>query len=369
MLYFYTMKYTALYLILISVCVASCKDANQNDNATTAVENFTARDSVTIEINRLVGDSTSVRALDYRNDAYHYAGSKGKYGKFLDTDGGQVNGVIETDSLDLEFRAIAVTDNFTFLMNVGSPAYIFKINHETQAVLKVYEESGEGVFYDSLKFWNDQEGIAMGDPTSQGDKKCISIIKTEDGGQSWKKISCENIPEFIEGEAGFAASNSNISIQGDQVWIATGGKAARVLHSKDRGTTWIAQETPIVAGLEMTGIFAMDFYDQNTGAIIGGNWSEKGTNSFNKARTNNSGATWELLDQGNGPGYCSDILFIPDTQGRELLAVGTPGIWWSNNQGASWKKISDDGYYTVAMKDSNSGMLMGYNKMAQFELR
>ncbi len=360
-------KYIA-YIIFCCTVLTSCKQTTRSYPSEEA-KTLSSRENINLEITLLESDSTSIRALQFEDSTYYFAGSKGNYGSYSMKNDSIKKGVILNDTVDLEFRSIAVTENFTYLLNAGAPAFIYKINHDNEEVLKVYQENGEGVFYDSLKFWDDEEGIAMGDPTSQTDKKCISILKTYDGGESWKKIDCTNLPEFIEGEAGFAASNSNISIVGDHVWIATGGKAARVFHSADRGESWVAHKTPIVAGQEMTGIFAMDFYDENRGVIIGGNWSEKDNNNFNKAITTDAGKTWKLMDQGNGPGYCSDILFIPDTDGQELLAVGTPGIWWSGDQGESWKKLSDEGFYTVAMKDRSNGMLMGYSKIASFTLQ
>jgi photosystem II stability/assembly factor-like uncharacterized protein len=364
--YFCPMKNLFLPALLSLVLLISCKENSTSD---AVLSSKAARTSVNLELELLASDSISVRALEYRDSVYHYAGSKGAYGSFKTLSKTAEKGVIQTDSLALEFRSIAVTSGFTYLLNAGAPAYIYKIDHETEAVLKVYEEHSENVFYDSLKFWNDDEGIAMGDPTAQGDQQCISILKTYDGGDTWVKIACDRLPAFIDGEAGFAASNSNISIHGDQVWIATGGKAARVLYSKDRGEHWVAQETPIIAGGEMTGIFAMDFYNEKIGVIIGGNWAEKDNNNLNKAITTYGGATWNLMEQGSGPGYCSDIMFVPNTNGAELIAVGTPGIWWSGDQGTTWKKLSDEGFYTVAMQDKNHGMLMGYAKTASFGLR
>nr|WP_152565653.1 hypothetical protein [Nonlabens ulvanivorans] len=140
------------------------------------------------------------------------------------------------------------------------------------------------------------------------------------------KLQCTELPDFVPGEAAFAASNSNIKILGDQVWLVTGGAMARVIYSDNRGSNWQIFNTPIIAGGEMTGIYAVDFYDKDLGVIIGGDWNKKEDNKYNKAITRNGGKSWNLLSNDAGPGYCSDIIFIPDTNGQELLAVGSPGI-------------------------------------------
>ena len=94
----------------------------------------------------------------------------------------------------------------------------------------VYTEKHDKVFYDSMKFFADgKHGIAVGDPTED----CASIIVTSDGGNTWTKISCDKLPKFEDGEAFFAASNTNIKIVGNTVWIASGGKKARILKSTE----------------------------------------------------------------------------------------------------------------------------------------
>ncbi len=315
-----------------------------------------------IEMEPVAIDSTSIRALETRDGNYWFAGSKGVYGQ-IDQD---VNTgvIVYEDNRSLEFRSIAVTSQFTFILTAGNPALIYRIEHANDSIALVYQEEGEGVFYDSMKFWNDKEGIAIGDPQ----EGCFSIITTINGGDTWNKMDCTMLPEIIEGEAAYAASNSNIALYNDHIWIATGGQAARILHSPDKGNTWEVQDTPIMAGGTMTGIYAIDFYDENQGVVVGGDWDNKNVNTSNKAITYDGGATWELMADASGPGYCSDITFIPGTDGKELLAVGSPGVWWSGNRGTDWKQLTTEGFYTVAFEDSSQGMLAGPYKLSRFNL-
>lgn len=311
-------------------------------------------------------DSLSVRALDVKDDTFWFAGNRSTYGSWHDSlPEIQKGRVLYNGNDQLEFRSIAITTDYTFILTAGNPALIYRISHENDSLALVYEESGEKVFYDSMKFWNDSDGIAMGDPQAD----CFTVLTTYDGGDSWSKIDCDQLPKIVEGEAAYAASNSNIALQGDHIWIATGGMAARILHSPDHGKTWEIQETPITNGGEMTGIYAVDFYDEKLGVIIGGDWNSKENKVANKAITYDGGTTWELLADGNGPGYCSDITFVPNTDGNELLAVGSPGIWWSGNQGKDWKQLSTTGFYTIAMPNDSTGLLAGSNHISRFELK
>ncbi|WP_438962022.1 WD40/YVTN/BNR-like repeat-containing protein [Nonlabens sp.] len=353
-----------LLFIVTALAVLSCKDSeNKLDEV---AHELSIATHATIEISTVLTDSISVRALDYDNGNYWYAGNKGNYGSINAATGTPARGVIKlNEDEEVEFRSIATTSNYTYILTAGNPALVYKITQKDGAVELVYSEVEERVFYDSMKFWNDEEGIAMGDPMGG----CFSIIKTYDGGKTWGKLPCTELPDLVEGEAAYAASNSNIKIIGDDVWMVTGGAMARVFYSNDRGSTWSIYNTPIIAGGEMTGIYAVDFYDKNLGVIIGGDWNNKEENKYNKAITSNGGKSWNLLSNGNGPGYSSDISFIPGTNGMELIAVGTPGIWWSGDQGNTWKKLSDQGFYTVQMIDDKNGYLAGNNRISSFTLQ
>ena len=212
------------------------------------------------------------------------------------------------------------------------------------------------MFYDSMLFINSREGIAMGDPTGP----CLSILLTHDGGNSWAKIPCEELPKVTEGEAGFAASDTNIAVQGDTIWIATGGKKARVWRSTDRGASWEAFETPIIQGQGMTGIFSMDFADPNNGIIMGGNWEDKEGNLMTKAVTRDGGKSWHLVAEGEIPGYISCVQYVPGTGGREILAVSTQGVFHSPDRGQNWTRVSEEGFYSLRF-DETGGLWMSRN--------
>lgn len=70
--------------------------------------------------------------------------------------------------------------------------------------------------------------LQWGDPTDG----CISILITRDAGRQWSKIPCSHLSKIVEGEAAFAASDTNISIFDDKVWLASGGAVSRILIRK-----------------------------------------------------------------------------------------------------------------------------------------
>ena len=197
----------------------------------------------------------------------------------------------------------------------------------------------------------------------------MSVIITRDGGNTWTKLSCDDLPKAKDGEAAFAASDTNIAIVGDNTWVATGGKASRVLYSPDKGKTWEVFDTPIVQGLETTGMYSIDFYDAKHGFAIGGDYTKPDNNLANKIVTNDGGKTWEVVAKGKNPGYRSCVQYIPNRMGKELVAIGFKGIDYSNDSGYSWKHLSDEGFYTIRFLNDSVAYAAGKGRISKLTFR
>ncbi len=322
------------------------------------------REFGSISIEEIKIDSTSIRAIHVLKDStLFFTTNNGQIGMSAGFTSAMMTSEIKYDTITPHFRSIASNGSSIFVLSVGNPALLYKYDDgESQLV---YKEEHENVFYDAMAFFDSKNGIAMGDPTED----CLSIIVTKDSGNTWTKISCDDLPKIEEGEAAFAASNTNISIIKSNVWIVTGGKRARVFHSKDQGKTWQVYNTPITQGGKMTGIYSVDFYDSNNGIIFGGNWEDKSDNAANKAITTDGGKSWQLVANNNEPGYKSCVQYIPNTYGKELIAVGSTGISFSNDSGQSWKEISSKkDYYTIQFVNENIAWLAGKNKVGKLIL-
>ncbi len=347
----------SLLAVLFAITLFSCKNEEKKDYK----PSFT-----TVEADTLLSDEISIRAITIDGDKVWYAGSMGKYGWVSLSGRRNFNGVISKDTLFPEFRAIAQTTSDIFILNAGSPAMLYKISKDGKASKEMYSESGEKVFYDSMQFYNDKEGIAMGDPT----EGCLSVITTSDGGDTWKKIPCANLPKVADGEAAFAASNTNLIVKGDNTWIVSGGKKSRLFHSADKGKTWKVYDTPIVQGSEMAGMFSADFYDENIGFAVGGNYEKPDANTGNKIITEDGGKTWENVADGEVFGYASCVQFVPGSNGNGLMTAGPSGIWYSYDRGATWKKILDEKiYHTLRFADNKTVIIAGQKKVVRLRLK
>ncbi|MCB7480022.1 WD40/YVTN/BNR-like repeat-containing protein [Christiangramia sediminis] len=355
------MRKICFLLILLAF---ACKDASKENKTETAehtnIKNFKA---VEIEV-ILEDDSLSVRAIDVIGKNLAFAGNNGKYGLYNSIDKTWKTNVQKFDTIIPEYRAVGSTSNDFFMLSVASPALLYKTGNSGKMEL-VYKEGHEKAFYDAMAFWNDNEGIAMGDPTDG----CISIIITRNGGDSWSKIDCEDLPDAAEGEAAFAASNSNISIQGDKTWILTGGMKSRILFSPDKGKSWEVFETPLLQGKPTTGGYSLDFYDDKRGIIIGGDYTNEEANKGNKAVTKDGGKTWELIAEGEAPGYKSSVRYIPNSDAKQIVATGFTGIHYSKNGGKSWKKLSDEGFYTLRFVNDTLAYAAGKGRIAKLIFR
>ncbi|CAA0154049.1 Oxidoreductase [Tenacibaculum maritimum] len=327
--------------------------------------NYTTRNIEYINIKQFNIDSTNIRAIHaISKDHLYFAGSNGYIGYTLNEGKSwHIKQLNYQDSITPHFRSVSLNNSNLFALSIGNPALLYKISKNSEKL--VYIEHHKDVFYDSMKFFSDgKHGIAVGDPT----ENCPSIILTSDGGNTWQKIPCSQLPKFEKGEAFFAASNTNIKIIDNTVWIASGGKKARILKSEDTGKTWTVYDTPIVQGNGSQGIYSIDFYDKKKGIVIGGSYASPYNNCANKAITTDGGITWNLIADNQEPSYKSCVQYIPNTKGQEIIAVGKTGISFSNDGGLTWNEISKDNYYTIQFIDTNTAWLSGNQKIGKLTL-
>ncbi|QLG43946.1 WD40/YVTN/BNR-like repeat-containing protein [Costertonia aggregata] len=314
-----------------------------------------------VDIDVLYQDSLSIRAIEIMGNSLAFAANKGTFGT-IDLKTGKVRANIEKYHTSIpEFRAIAHTPTDFFMLSVANPALLYKTG-ESGTMKLVYMEESDAVFYDAMTFWNDREGIAVGDSMNG----CMSIIITRDGGSTWAKLPCSRLPEGIQGEGAFAASNTNIKTIGNNTWIGT---TQRTLYSKDKGKTWKAFDTPIQTEEPTQGIYSIDFYNDKIGVVIGGDYTKPENTIANKAITKDGGKTWRLLANGKAPGYKSCIRFVPNSNAKGIVAVGFTGIVYSSNMGYTWQELSNEPFYTIRFQNDSVAYAAGKNRIAKLTFK
>ncbi|PKQ46370.1 WD40/YVTN/BNR-like repeat-containing protein [Confluentibacter flavum] len=323
-------------------------------------ETFIPRNFNHVSIETIYSDSLlSIRAIDILNDgSLAFAANDGVFGLYNPRKNMWQTSVQTYDTLNLEFRAVAHTATDFFMLSIDNPALLYKTGDQGKMEL-VYEEYHEGVFYDAMVFWNDEEGIAVGDSMNG----CLSIIITRDAGNTWNKITCDKLPKAEAGEGAFAASNTNIKIIGDKTWIGT--TAGNIYMSEDKGLTWNVVKTPIGSAKATEGIYSIDFYDELNGFAIGGDYTYPDVNAANKIKTSDGGKTWQLVAENKKPGYRSCVQFVPNSSGKELVAIGFKGIDFSNDFGESWKHLSDEPFYTIRFLNDSVAYAAGSKRISK----
>ncbi len=226
------------------------------------------------------------------------SGTHGTYARTLNGSSWMPAQVAGAESLD--FRGVvAFSADEAFLMSSG-PGEQSRLYHTADGgqhwELQFTNTNPKG-FFDSIAFWDRTHGVALGDPIpDETGKLKFEVLLTEDG-KTWHAISPAQLPPAMEGEGAFAASNSCIAILGPQdpnIWFATGGAAARVFHSPDRGHTWEVVDSPIVHGSDSQGIFSIAFRDAEHGVIAGGDYKHPEEDGPNLAFTEDGGKTWTV---------------------------------------------------------------------------
>ena len=231
------------------------------------------------------------------------AWASGTHGTYLRTlDGGQTWTPAQVpDAGALDFRAVvAFSADEAFLMSAGpgDQSRIYYTSDGGKHWRLQFTNANPKGFFDSMVFWDSKHGIVLGDPIpDESGKLKFELLMTEDG-QNWRILSPAQMPAAIEGEGAFAASNTCLAIlpggSDSNLWFATGGKAARVFHSGDRGKSWEVFDTPVIHGAESTGIFSIAFRDPLHGVIAGGDYKKPNDDGPNLAFTEDGGKTWTL---------------------------------------------------------------------------
>src|SRR5258705_1328492 len=220
--------------------------------------------------------------------------ASGTHGTYLRTvDGGAtwaVGQVPGAEALDFrDVQAFSAEEAYLLSAGPGEQSRIYKTGDAGKPWTLQFTNNDPKGFYDCMAFWDRTHGIAVGDPVD-GE---FELIATEDGVR-WTALPPWSRPRALAQEGAFAASGTCVAVQGDSVWFASGGNAARVFRSLNRGNTWAAADVPLVNDGAAAGTFSVAFAGQTT-ALIGGGDYQHPEKTPNLAYTDDGGATWRGL--------------------------------------------------------------------------
>ncbi|MBO9202275.1 MULTISPECIES: WD40/YVTN/BNR-like repeat-containing protein [Niastella] len=309
------------------------------------------------------GQAVSIRGLCPVNDQVVWvSGSRGTVGRSLD--GGKtwqwtiVKGFEKTDFRDIE----AFNANTAIIMGIAEPAQILKTTDGGNSWKVVFTDSTKGMFLDAMDFFDNKNGIVVGDPI---DSK-FYIAKTTNGGNTWKKTPSIMQSNAAPGEGCFASSGTNIYyFRNKDFLFVSGGTISRV-HDDAGG-----RSLPIVQGKESTGANSIAVRSDgprvsNTFTIVGGDFTNDKDTTRNCVLTHDGGHTW--LSPATPPhGYRSCVIYIT---GKKLLSCGTSGVDLSTDSGLTWRLVSENGFHVCrkAKKGKTVFLAGGNGKIAKLVL-
>lgn len=252
----------------------------------------------------------------------------------------------------VDFRSLYAFDaQRAIVVNAGSPASILVTQDGGNSWKEVYRNEEKEVFFDGIDFWNEREGIAYGDPL---DGKML-LMKTEDGGLTWKSMPDASRPVLNDGEASFAASGTGIRCVGQQeLIIATGGKTSRLWKSTDKGNTWTNLMVPIVQGKASTGIFSVACFNEENWIVVGGDFENDSLMTNHVFYTKDGGKNW-LMPEKPTRGYRECVEFF---NSKTIVAAGPKGTEISNDGGVTWLPLSDEEGIHVVRKARKGTLLV-----------
>jgi photosystem II stability/assembly factor-like uncharacterized protein len=231
-----------------------------------------------------------------------------------------------TNGLDLVNITALYALNNSLLWAASNDGRIFKTVNGGTLWTRQYIHPNNP-FIDGIYFWNENEGIAFGDPVAYPGIGPFTLLRTSDGGSTWKDISSTLLN--VIGQYGITQRYDAV---GSHFWFPTASSAdstdARFLfHSRDRGLTWEQIKVP-----PYFGDFEAAFSDSLNGIIT--NWNNK------IARTTDGGKTWTVKNNGVGGGPLKGVKGTGSfwVEGYYDDASRTFPIFYSSDYGSTWVK-------------------------------
>ncbi|WP_140938203.1 WD40/YVTN/BNR-like repeat-containing protein [Sphingobacterium lumbrici] len=312
---------------------------------------FSNAQTFTLQVQK---DSVSFRGLDtFGEDVIWVSGSKGTVGYSKDT-GRTWNWVNPQGYGEVDFRDIkAFSAKEAVTVSAGTPAVILRTTNGGKSWEKVFYDNRPEVFFDAMDF-EGKIGYVLGDPLDGS----FQLLKSTNKGKSWKDISNQMYLIADKGEVAFAASGSSIQLLNGVLYVGTGGTYSSLFNYDPKNLRVDKFDCPIWSGISSAGIFAVDFYDQLNGIVVGGDYLQDSDNRNNVLITQDAGKNW-IKPQIPVYGYRSDVLFVTK---MTLIATGTSGTDLSTDGGMNWKNISTLGFNTIAKSKSGKHVYLTNSK-------
>lgn len=264
--------------------------------------------------------------------------------------------------VELDFRDIHAfdTDN-AIVINAGQPALFYRTGDGGTTWKKVFEHTNETAFFDSVAAIDTAHLIAMSDPIDDR----ILLVESTDSGESWTELAANRRPTKLAGEAGFAASGSNMITDPETgtIYLALGSaeegtehKLSRIVYSTDAAQTWKPIDCPMKRN-PSSGIFSLSCLPNQRLIAVGGDYRkpEEKVDIITIAKFTGDTVRCDVPETIPG-GFRSGVTFTRIGNEQILVVtVGTNGGDYSQDGGETWRLFSDENFHAV--KSTGSGTI------------
>lgn len=157
-----------------------------------------------------------------------------------------------------------------------------------------------------------------------------TILKTSDGGQSWKTVfKGSDVSYYKIGDMEFINDSTGLASKTGEGFY----------YTTDKGETWEIIDTP-----DYYEIGLLEFMNDTEGVLLGISWGE-----CNFMRTTNGGLDWVLETPAGLPLEMTeptDLKFINDSTGFAIVYDDSGLIFKTTDKGRTWVSCYSDTYYS-----------------------
>ncbi len=178
------------------------------------------------------------------------------------------------------------------------------------------------LFPDIIHFWNDNEGVAIGDASPN-----FEIYTTSNGGVQWNQVTNANMPNG--NSEGTYNNQDAFRIAGNSIFFLTG--SARVFKSLDKGKTWSVVNTPFHNAIDS--VITFDFKDNSNGLI---SYCSNDGIHHKMYKTTNGGQTWDSISTNN---FYQRIKYIQTANAYFSINI-KGGLSYSCDNGNTWTSVT-----------------------------
>ncbi len=290
-------------------------------------------------------DKPSLRSSAIKDGIIWVAGTKGTIYKSLDKGMTWLNvSLKQQPEVDIrDIQAFNISTAILMSVGEGENSKLYKTTDAGASWQVLYQNTDEKGFFDSIDFWDENNGLLLGDPVDGN----YVIKRTKDGGKTWQRAKTDGMPTLLEKEAAFAASGNTLIVkENGKAWYTSGGFSASILSSNDFGQTWARQTLPLYNKTQTAGGYGIAVNNQNELFVVGGDY-EKRDGKYNNAAVLNKKGQWINVATGN-KGLRTAMVCVKAT----CIITGKLGSDISFDNGHNWQSFHKQGFYTLATESN-----------------